>query len=207
MKKGTLYYIIQLEDGNNEVYAMVKARQMEVRSNIKKYFDMAYEGTPIIVPRKENKNVVIISESEYSRLGRIERIFAYAEKLKGIKDDTLIPDKADIDIRTENLDKLFAISTLEDNWNGNGAPSFPRKLIEKVHGIITDLAIQPELFPTALQTIQLEYDNSRKDHMEIEIGTDDMSEVFVVGNSGGESIERIESTARAINERVGAFYG
>lgn len=186
---------------------MVKARQMEVRSNIKKYFDMAYEGTPIIVPRKENKNVVIISESEYSRLGRIERIFAYAEKLKGFSDDKLITDKADIDIRTENLDKLFAISTLEDNWNGNGAPSFSRELIEKVHSIIIDLTIQPELFPTALQTIQLEYDNSRKDHMEIEIGTDDMSEVFIVDKSGAESLEKIESTTRAINERVGAFYG
>ena len=39
-------------------------KQMDVRANIKKYFDIAYEGEPVIVPRKENKNVVIISEEE-----------------------------------------------------------------------------------------------------------------------------------------------
>lgn len=34
-------------------------------SKIKKYFDMAFDGEPVIVSRKENKNVVIISEAEY----------------------------------------------------------------------------------------------------------------------------------------------
>ena len=29
---------------------------MDFRSNLKKYFDMAFSGEPIIIPRKENRN-------------------------------------------------------------------------------------------------------------------------------------------------------
>lgn len=47
---------------------MIATKQMDVRANIKKYFDMAFSGEPIIVSRKENKNVVIISESKYNEL-------------------------------------------------------------------------------------------------------------------------------------------
>ena len=41
---------------------MIATKQMDVRANIKKYFDMAFSGETVIVSRKENKNVVIISE-------------------------------------------------------------------------------------------------------------------------------------------------
>ena len=47
---------------------MTLAKQADIRSNIKKYFDAAFEGQIIIVPRKQNKNVVILSEQEYNRL-------------------------------------------------------------------------------------------------------------------------------------------
>ena len=53
------------------------------------------------------------------------------------------------------------------------------------------LDIQPEVFPTALQTIQLEFDNSRRDHIEIEIGESDNVEIFTVLYDGHESIETI----------------
>lgn len=57
------------------------ARQVDVRSNIKKFFDMAYEGEALLVPRKENKNVVIISEKEYKELERIRRNVEYMSML------------------------------------------------------------------------------------------------------------------------------
>lgn len=186
---------------------MIQAKQIEIRSNIKKYFDIAYEGTPIVVPRKENKNVVIISEEEYARLGHIERILAYSESFKNNSNCKYLSKSTNVDIKTENLDKLYAISMLEHNWNGNGALAIPKELIDKVRSIITALTIQPEIFPTALQTIQLEYDNSRKDHMEIEIGMEETAEVFLVGHNGTESIEKIPSNYNSINERVGMFYG
>ena len=53
-------------------------KQMEIRANIKKYFDLAYSGDVIIVPRIGNKNVVIISEEEYNRIKQADRLNAYA---------------------------------------------------------------------------------------------------------------------------------
>lgn len=60
---------------------MIAAKQMDVRENIKKYFDMAFSGEPVIVSRKENKNVVIISETEYNELEKARRNAEYLEKL------------------------------------------------------------------------------------------------------------------------------
>lgn len=99
------------------------------------------------------------------------------------------------------------IEQLKENWNGNGAPAFDTALIDKVRSILESLTIQPEIFPTALMTIQLEYDNSRRDHMEIEIGLSDTAEIFLVNYNGLESFEDIPATASAINERIYAFYG
>lgn len=184
------------------------AKQIEIRNNIKKYFDIAYEGDPVIVPRKYNRNVVIISEQEYSRLSREKRIDTYA---KMIHEGISLSNGSFVDIsqsiQTDNFQKLKMISELKENWNQNGSHAFPKALIEKVGAILEGLQIQPELFPTALCTIQLEYDNSRRDHMEIEIGESDIAEVFVSLHNRKEYIESVEASAEAINIIVGEFYG
>lgn len=51
---------------------------------------MAFNGEPVIVSRKENKNVVIISEEEYNELAKAKRNAEYLEKL----------NRADEQIRT-----------------------------------------------------------------------------------------------------------
>ena len=96
---------------------------------------------------------------------------------------------------------------MKDNWNGNGASAFPKALINRVENLINGLDIQPELFPTAMCTIQLEYDNSRRDHMEIEIGENDQAEVFIVNFNGEETLETIYISPETVNERVASFYG
>ena len=40
---------------------MIAIKQMDLRANIKNYFDLAFNGETIVVSRKENKNVVVIS--------------------------------------------------------------------------------------------------------------------------------------------------
>lgn len=60
---------------------MTVAKQIDIRANIKKYFDMAFNGEPIIVPRKENKNVVILSEKDYKELEKAKNNAAYLEML------------------------------------------------------------------------------------------------------------------------------
>ena len=58
------------------------AKQADIRANMKKYFDLAYEGETIIVPRKENRNIVILSETEYKRMDKARRNAEYLTKLE-----------------------------------------------------------------------------------------------------------------------------
>jgi antitoxin YefM len=60
---------------------MIATKQMDLRANIKKYFDIAFNGEPVIVSRKQNKNVVVISEKEYNDLQRAKRNAEYLAKL------------------------------------------------------------------------------------------------------------------------------
>ena len=60
---------------------MIATKQMDIRANIKEYFDKAFNGEEIIVPRKGNKNVVIISEKEYNELQKAKKNAEYYEML------------------------------------------------------------------------------------------------------------------------------
>ena len=186
---------------------MTIVKQMDIRANIKKYFDLAYGGDVIVVPRKENKNIVIISEEEYNRMQEQNRLTAYSERLMARTSDNTYKGTAKDSVKTDNLNKLTLIQSLKAGWNGNDAPAFEDSIIKKVFNIIEKLDIQPEVFPTALGSIQLEYDNSRRDHMEIEINNSDMAEIFIVKYSGEEAFELIQATSEAINKKVGEFYG
>lgn len=184
------------------------AKQAEIRANIKKYFDSAYEGEPVIVPRKMGKNVVIISEEEYNRLSGSKHLSEYAKKLDPVVRVRKQAGKTPTgNVRMHNYEKLKVIRGLKDNWNGNGASPFSKKFLDKVEELLNELGIQPEIFPTAMGSIQLEYDNSRRDHMEIEIDESDTAEVFIVNFNGEEILESIPCTSEAINERAGDFYG
>jgi len=182
-------------------------KQMDIRANIKKYFDMAYSGIPIVVPRKDNRNVVIISEEEYNRISRGERMSAYSTAISSGTEDEITASDTAGDVRSFNLRKIDAIAGLKKDWNGNGAPSFSKKMIRKITDLVNSLIIQPEIFPTAMGTIQLEFDNSRRDHMEIEITADDTAEIFTVTYDGREAFDSIPAESENLNRRINSFYG
>lgn len=83
---------------------MIVIREMDVRANIKKYFDMAFSGEPVVVSCKENKNVVIISESKYNELEKVKKNVEYLLKLNRadgqIKNGQMI---------TKTMDELLAM--------------------------------------------------------------------------------------------------
>ncbi len=83
---------------------MIAAKQMDVRANIKKYFDLAFNGEPVIVSRKENKNVVIISEAEYNDLAKARKNAEYLAKLN--RADEQIGNGQVI---TKTMDELLAM--------------------------------------------------------------------------------------------------
>ena len=83
---------------------MIATKQMDVRANIKKYFDIAFNGEPVIVSRKQNRNVVIISEAEYNELEKAKKNAEYLSKL----------NRADEQIKngqviTKTMDELLAM--------------------------------------------------------------------------------------------------
>lgn len=109
--------------------------------------------------------------------------------------------------KLENLKKLEAIAHLEDNWNANGAKAFADSLITKVRNLVMFLEIQPEVFPTACESLQLEYDKADGSHLEIELNESENAEVFLVDDSGCESVVSISASIEAINKVVSDFYG
>lgn len=83
---------------------MIATKQMDVRANIKKYFDIAFGGEPVIVSRKENKNVVIISEAEYNELAKAKKNAEYLAKLN-MADEQIKNGQ----VVTKTIDELLAM--------------------------------------------------------------------------------------------------
>jgi len=105
-----------------------------------------------------------------------------------------------------NLKKLDQIELLEDGWNGNTAKAFKTSFISKIREIITALEVQPEIFPTAYNSIQMEYEKEDGSYLEIEIIPADTWEVFKINNKGKESFFSIAANVEAITKVVNSFY-
>lgn len=116
--------------------------------------------------------------------------------------DSLVIDEG----KMYNLKKLEEIASFQNNWNRNGAKAFSNQLISQVRNLIILLEIQPELFPTACGTIQLEYDKDGA-HLEIEINGDKSAEVFSVKQTGEEELKKIQANVEEIDKVVKEFYG
>ena len=173
---------------------MIVAKSMEVRDNFRSWCAQVAEGEVVQISRPGNNYVYLISQETYENISAKRRIAAYSSYLYG-KD------------KIANLKRLSDIEALPDNWNNNGADKISENLIKCVRKLLMILEIQPEIFPTALNSIQFEYDNSRRDHMEIEISDSDEAEVFIVTYFGEEIEESIPSTYESLAERIVQFYG
>lgn len=60
---------------------MIATRPVDLRAKLKDYLDSAFSGEPVIVSRKNNKNVVIISEREYNDIMKAKRNAEYLAKI------------------------------------------------------------------------------------------------------------------------------
>ncbi len=77
---------------------------MDIRANLKKYFDLAFNGEPIIVSRKKNRNVVVISEMEYNNLQKAKK---NAEYLAHLDRSFAQLEQGDVVVKSmEELEKL-----------------------------------------------------------------------------------------------------
>lgn len=161
-----------------------------------------YESEQIVYCCNNNANVYNHSSTKEVRMS-ID-LFGYNNNEPlDVGVHTMILNKEKID----NLNKISMISELPDNWNENGARAFHNSLLTKTRELIMSINMQPEIFPTACESIQLEYDKEDGSHMEIELIDDNNAEVFIIDSESKEKIISIQFTIEAINKVVNDFYG
>ncbi|MDF1495230.1 hypothetical protein [Caproiciproducens sp. CPB-2] len=107
---------------------------------------------------------------------------------------------------SENLKRLDAFSKFETNWNGHGAAPIPMNVIAKMKGLVLTLAHQPDIFPTACDSIQFEYEKDDGSYLEFELFEDKL-QVFSMDSKGTENTSYVNFDAQEINKVVNNFYG
>lgn len=119
----------------------------------------------------------------------------------------MLPIKIEVDISHEdkqrNFEKLRQISMLGENWNGYGAEPFSPELIIKMCRVLNNLHIQPEIFPTALGSIQLEYEKNNGNYLEIQVTEEDKCSVFELIDN---QVKNFNVSVTELNRLVDEFY-
>ena len=108
--------------------------------------------------------------------------------------------------RLNNMKKLRAIEDLQDNWNGYGAKAFSPSVIRKVREILNELWYQPEIFPVANDTIQMEFRNADHDYLELDIDATDRVSVLIERCDGTQKEFNTFDDMTSINAVVQGFY-
>lgn len=117
-----------------------------------------------LIPIRQTQNVIINSTAElYLEIDSIK------EEISNISD--IYTQNYQLQKKVDNLNKLNSFKNFEPNWNGYKADSFNVELIDRVWNIINlpSLKFQPDIFPTARQSIQFEYEKSNGNYLEFEI--------------------------------------
>lgn len=106
-----------------------------------------------------------------------------------------------------NLKKLKEISDLKDNWNDNNAKKFSSELIFVVKNILENIVEQPEIFPTANNSIQMEYELIDNSYLEFEIFEDKIICLEVPQRNYSKHKEQIiPNDIKIINNIVNNFF-
>ncbi len=103
---------------------MIATKPIDLRARLKEYLDNAFNGEPVIVSRKNNKNVVIVSEREYNELMKAKRNAEYLAKIDESMENHRKGDT--ISFTLEELREMEA-----EDWK----PSERILEFEKKHGI------------------------------------------------------------------------
>lgn len=94
-----------------------------------------------------------------------------------------------------------------DNWNEHGAKSFNKSHIKLYNTLLNLLPYQPEIFPTANGSIQLEYDGQNESYLEFEVFPEYVTS-YLVDKSGNESGSLIDlsSAENTVLSMVSEFF-
>ena len=96
---------------------------------------------------------------------------------------------------------------LKDNWNGYGAKAFDKEFVDYCLDIGNKLYLASQVFPTANNSIQFEYEVNGK-YMEIEIFKDKIIHIYKKFPCGRNSLRVLKKyTIDDLNEEIKLFMG
>ena len=155
---------------------------------------------------------LILSASDYSKNNRN---FSYSFNNIDIIPNSVGTDnspKQNFDTRNIDLCKIQSyetlnrIASLSDNWNQYGAKRFSKELVEYARTIIDKLDSQPDIFPTARNSIQLEYEKIGDFYLEFEIFGKNNIKMFSILKKSNKTITK-KITDKELIEVVKRYYG
>ena len=104
----------------------------------------------------------------------------------------------------DSLTRLTQIAMLKNNWDGYGAEPLPRDTIFRAQRLIRSLHFQPEIFPTAAGSIQIEYGKDNGDYLELQFTGQGFCEAFrCIG--GNEEYFSLPDNSDSVNTLVDDF--
>lgn len=107
----------------------------------------------------------------------------------------------------KNLETLKIIEKLKKNWNGNNAEPISQKIIDVVRGLICILGDkQPDIFPTACDSLQIEYEKNNGEYLEFEFLNNNVVKWFSIDRSSKETYGEFEYDINTIKGMVDDFY-
>lgn len=96
--------------------------------------------------------------------------------------------------------KIEEIASLKDNWNTNGAEKFSLLTIINTKNLLKYFIYQPEIFPTAIGAIQIEYEKENGEYLEIEVYNDKYNIFMINAAKKEEEYEfGLDETYRIVN--------
>lgn len=97
--------------------------------------------------------------------------------------------------KEESLNKLNSIAEYKQDWNGYRASPIDKDIIKKCRTIINEVIVTPEVFPTANNSIHLEYESSA--YIELDVFLDKITLFVHVNDSNWAEVD-LHSIKQAI---------
>lgn len=109
-------------------------------------------------------------------------------------------------MKIRNIQRLKEIEKLPMNWNENGAQPFSYELIKICRNILNILPEQPEIFPTAANSIQMEYEKENGEYLEFNVYMDRINVFKVDAFENEEEYSLGIQEEKALGKVVEDFY-